>query len=301
MTLQRYQAFYHVARSGSFSRAAEQIYVSQPALSHAVKKLEEEVGCALLLRHARGVALTAEGQILYDHLTQAYRWIEDGERQVRDMKRLAGGEVRIGASEALCRHYLLPYLARFHRDYPGIHLHVTNGTSRETMGLLHRGFIDFGLVNLPLPEDGDARVRVEPGPLLYDCFVVSPDKRGWKRGAVSLAEVAEEPLILLEPGSVTRDYIDGVFRNQGIALRPEIELGSLDLVVDFARQGLGVGVAVRNFIESDLRAHTLYEVMIEPPLPPRRMGLIRHPDEAPSLAVAAFLEGLRTTWTKDYP
>lgn len=270
-SLDRYRIFLAVAETGSFTRAADRLFLSQPAVSQAIKKLETEMGVVLLARTARGIQLTPEGKVLFSHVQDALRLIAAGERNVAEMQQLNRGEIRIGASDTLCRHYLLPVLDRFHREYPQIRLHVTNRTSQETVALLRAGHIDFGVVNLPISDD---RLVVYEGPMLQDCFVVGDRYRSLSEAAVPLSELAQHPLLLLETGSVTRSYMDAFFEAHGLRVTPEIELGSIDLLMEFARIGLGIAAVVRNFVRAELERSDLFEVATEPLIPPRSVGLI---------------------------
>lgn len=153
-----YRAFYEVAQTGSFSKAAERMYITQPAVSHAIKQLEDRLGGALFFRTSRGAKLTAEGEVLFKFVSQAHHFLENGTKKIAEMRNLMAGEVKIGAGDTLCRHYLLPYLESFHNEYPDVKIQVTNRTTRETVSLLKEGRIDFGIVNLPL-EDRHLHIR----------------------------------------------------------------------------------------------------------------------------------------------
>jgi len=290
VNLERYRVFYHAAQAGSLSRAAKELYLSQPAVSQAVKQLESDVGCPLFVRMARGVRLTEEGKVLFSYIAQAYRLIEAGERKLVELRRLERGEVRIGASDTLCRYVLLPYLEAFHAAYPHIQIHVTNRTSGETAELLMEGRIDFGIVTLPLLHE---RIVVHEGVFLQNCFVVGERRKALAARPVSVTELAGHPLILLEEGSVNRAGIDAYFQSHGVSVKPEIELGSIDLLVQFAKIGLGVACVVRDFITEELNARTLFEVTVEPPLPRHRIGLITLKDTPLSPAANAFIAALQ--------
>ncbi len=290
INLERYRVFYHAAQAGSLSRAAEELYLSQPAVSQAVKQLESDVGCPLFVRMARGVRLTEEGKVLFSYIAQAYRLIETGERKVAELMRLEAGEVCIGASDTLCRYVLLPYLEAFHAAYPLIQIHVTNRTSRETVELLAEGQIDFGIVTLPVFHE---RIVVHEGIFLQNCFVVGERRRTLAARPIPVAELASHPLILLEEGSVNRAGIDAYFQSHGVSVKPEIELGSIDLLVQFAKIGLGVACVVRDFITEELNARTLFEVPVEPPVPKHRIGLVTLKDTPVSPAANAFIAALR--------
>ncbi len=289
--LDRYRIFYAVAEAGSLTRAADRLFLSQPAVSQSIKKLEKELG-ELLIRSARGIRLTPEGEVLFAHLKEAFRLIEAGEHHIHDMQRLNRGAIRIGASDTLCRHYLLPALEAFHREHPHIHLHVTNRTSQETLALLHAGKIDFGVVNLPVVDD---RLVIYEGPHLQDCFVTGERHRFLSEAPVSAVELAQQPLLLLETGSVTRAHIDAYFQSHGLTVSPEIELGSIDLLVDFARIGLGVAAVIRNFVQQQLEDGELFEIVTEPTIPPRAIGLVASKDIPLSWAAQSLMTTLRNT------
>lgn len=291
--LDRYRVFRQVALAGSFSQAAEDLFLSQPAISHAVKKLEQEMGSRLFVRTARGTALTVEGEVLLSYVDQAIRLIEAGERHVVDLQHLDRGNVRIGAGDTLCRHYLLPVLDEFHRDHPHVQLDVTNRTTRETVELLLAGKIDFGLVNLPIWHD---QIVVIEGPTIQDCFVVGERYKALADCRHTPPDIAKERLVVLETGSVTRDHLDAFFRSYGITVKPEIELGSIDLIVDFARMGLGVSAVIRNFVQDELSRGVLYEVPITPMIPHRAIGLVVPKLVPLSVAAQSLTEYLRAHW-----
>ena len=150
--LEYYKAFYYVARAGSVSRAAKELSISQPAVSQAIKQLENFLGVELFQRASKGVRLTGEGQLLFTYVAKGYEQIELGVQKVRQMQNLELGEIRIGASDMTLQFYLLPYLERFHESYPDIKVIVTNAPTPETLGFLEEGRIDFGIVSTPFAE-----------------------------------------------------------------------------------------------------------------------------------------------------
>lgn len=269
--LEWYRVFYWVATTGSLSKAAEVLFITQPAISYAIKQLEGSLGGKVFYRNARGVTLTAEGKVLFKYIEQAYGFIAKAEQQIAEMHQLQRGEIRIGANDTLSKHYLLPYLESFHLAFPKLRIQVTNRTSMETVQLLKDGRIDLGIVNLPIE---DSQLRVIETMVLQDCFVVGEKFKELASEVISLQQLSELPLILLEKGSSIRSYIDQYSQHLGITLKPEIELGSLDLVAQFARIGLGISCVVRNFINEELAQSVLYEIQLQEPIPSRKVGII---------------------------
>ncbi|OUM95823.1 MAG: LysR family transcriptional regulator [Thermobacillus sp. ZCTH02-B1] len=287
--LEGYRAFLAVAQSGSFSKAAEKLGVTQPAVSHTVRRLEERLGGPLFYRTPAGVRLTGEGEMLYKFVSQAFHFLENGERKIAEMRNLVAGEVKIGAGDTLCRHYLLPHLEAFHREYPGVKIQVTNRTTRETIALLKEGKIDFGIVNLPVK---DSQLVIRESIPLHDCFVAGEAFRSLTERTLTWRELVLQPLILLEQGSNIRAYVDRFAKGQGVDIRPEFELGSIDLLVQFARIGLGIACVIREFVADELAKGTLHEIRLEKPLPPRRVGLVTLKEVPLSAAASRFLEKL---------
>ncbi|MFC5653467.1 LysR family transcriptional regulator [Paenibacillus solisilvae] len=291
-----YRVFYYTAVTGSLSTAAEALFITQPAVTHTLKQLESKLGGQLFFRTSKGVKLTAEGEALFPYIEQAYHFIENGERKIADMHQLLGGDIKIGAGDTLSRHYLLPYLAAFHDKYPAIKIQVTNRTTLETLALLKQGRIDLGIVNLPVT---DPDIEVQETLVIEDCFIAGPEFKHLSERPVSWGELMEYPIILLEKGSVTRAYIDGVAKKQGVRINPEIELGSIDLLVEFTRTGLGIACVIKNFIKAELLHHDLYEIELEQPIPSRRVGIAKLKKLPLTAAAHAFIASMLTELEPD--
>lgn len=265
INLEWYRSFYWCAKTGSLSRAAGKLHITQPAVSHTIKQLEDMLGGPLFIRGARGVQLTAEGELLYRYVEQAFNFVAAGEKKLLEMHQLAFGEIRIGAGDSLCKHYLLPYLERYHRAYPQIRIRVTNRTTPETLALLREGAIDLGIVNLPA---ADGRTEIAVSSPQQDCLV-GGRKYAWLAGRpLKLAELAQYPLLMLEEGTSTRRHLDRHAESCGVKLEPELELGSMDLLADFAKSGLGLAFVVRDYYRGELLAGDLVEIPLAEPVPP---------------------------------
>jgi LysR family transcriptional regulator, cyn operon transcriptional activator len=272
VNLELYRVFYFTAKAGSFSGAANQLYISQPAVSQSIRQLEEKLGGKLFFRTPRGIVLTAEGDVMLKYIEQAYNFIVTAESKFAEMQNLVSGEIRIGASDTLCRHYLAPHLEQFHHRFPDVRIQVTNRTSPETIQLLKAGKVDLGLINLPV--DGDRQLAVREVFAVQDCFVAGGKYRHLCERPLSLEELTRHPLLLLEKGSSTRRYLDQYAARLSVSIRPEIELGSIDLLVQFAKIGLGVAFVVKNFITEELAGGEICELPLQPELPARKVGIV---------------------------
>ncbi|WP_409344690.1 LysR family transcriptional regulator [Paenibacillus sp. MBLB4367] len=269
-----YRVFYFTAKAGSLSKAAEQLFITQPAVSHSIKQLESKLGGALFFRTPKGVKLTAEGEVLFKYVEQAYNFVETAEKKIAEMHLLLAGELRIGAGDTLCKHFLLPYLSSFHQSYPQVNIQVTNRTTKETVSLLKEGKIDLGIVNLPLPA-ADSMLAVQASIPIRDGFVAGERYKHLAGKPLPLPQFRGLPLIMLEQGSASRRYVDRFFLSHDIVLQPEIELGSVDLLTDFARSGFGIACVIEDFVDTGSGSGSpLYPIRLELPIPPRNVGLI---------------------------
>ncbi len=270
MNLEWYKTFYAIANHGSISKAADSLYITQPALSRAIRQLEEELGCILFSRTAKGVKLTHEGEVLYQYVDQAFSFISTGEKKISDLKNLFSGEVRVGVSDTLCKHYLVPFLKLFNTLHPSIKIRVICPTTPGIIHLLKAGKIDFGIINMPYHDE---QLHFKNIMSVQDCFVAGEKYRHLHIQRQPLAEIVKHPILLLEKNSNSRLYIDQYFSNHSISVIPDFELGNIDLLVHFAKYDFGIACVIRNFIEDDLDKGFLYEIKPIEKIPPRNIGI----------------------------
>ena len=289
MTLDVYRIFYEVARAGSVTGASQRLFISQPAVSKSIRLLEERLGFVLFVRRPKGVELTAEGAALYRHVDGAMTQLQAGERLAERFRNLGEGTVRIGISHTLCRHWFLPYLRMFHDQHPTLRIQVLNRTNPETMRMLQAGELDFGLVSRP--EDLGS-FAFEPLLTIEDIFVTN-NKAQVPAEPVPLRVLQEYPLMLLEPENTSRQQLERHFAAQGIPLKAEIEISSMDFLIEFAKIGLGIAAVVRSFVTGELARGELFEIPVDPPPGERSVGILRNPDWPVSTVGEAFIRSLR--------
>ncbi|WP_127530123.1 LysR family transcriptional regulator [Paenibacillus kobensis] len=282
-----YKVFYLAAKSGSLSQAAKSLFLTQPSVSHAIKQLEEHMGVTLFTRNARGVTLTQEGNVLFSYIEQAYNFISLAEEKMAEFKSMDSGELRIGGSDSLFKHYLLPYLETFHEHYPGVGIHLTHGTTPEIISSLKEGSIDLGVVRLPII---DPQLEVKEGIQLQDCFVAGSRFNELRDRVLTMEQLTQYPIILFSRNSRARMAVTELFREQGCELKPEIELGSVDLLIEFARKGLGISFVTREFVAKELEEGSLFEVKLDVALPPSKVGIMTLRHIPLSIAAKAFIE-----------
>lgn len=270
--LEYYKIFYYVVRAGSFTGAGEELCISQPAVSQAIKTLEAQLGNRLFIRIPKGVKLTPEGQVLYSYVQRGYDYIRLGEEQFRKMLDLENGEIRIGASDMTLQFYLLPYLEQFHQRFPKIKVHVTNASTPETLEVLQEGKIDFGIVSEPFIARPD--IVSMPVQKIQDTFVAGHQFRQLEGQILSYQELERLPVICLEPNTSSRKYIDEFLMNNNVILKPEFELAMSDIIVKFAARNLGIGCVVKDFAQELIERGDLFELQFSEQIPMRNFCIV---------------------------
>ncbi len=271
ISAESYKIFYHVAREGSISRAAESLFITQPAVSRTIRQLEEKIGSMLFFRTAKGVKLTGEGKILFGFVEQAFNYLSLGERMISQMKALESGSISIGVGDSICKLYLIPYLKRYNTDHPGIAIHITNQKSHQIIEMLKRGQIDVGIVNLPIEDDA---LRITQVMEIHDCFAVGGKYHHLAEEPIALKELEHYPVMLIEKGSNSRRYVEDFLLSRGVRLEPDFELGNFELLAQFALINLGVACIVREFFPVEFESGLLSAVPLEEEIPARGIGLI---------------------------
>lgn len=266
--LSRYRIFLTVAECKSISKAAEQLYISQPAVSITIKKLEDNLKTTLFVRKSKGVALTESGHKLYENAKRAFHILLDAEDRLRFHQNT--GYLRIAASNVLCKHFLMPYLREFVSMYPDTDISITCTSSTAACTMVEQGSIDLALAAKPDP----------PGTLWYHSlgvieyiFVCTPgyrDKLHCER-----EEIFERGnIILLDKDNVSRRHLNRYYAQNKINPLHVLEVNEMDLLIEFAKIGIGVSCVVKQFVEEELRTGALVELELTEPIAPREIGFV---------------------------
>lgn len=283
-----YKVFYYVAKYNSFSQAASKLYISQSAVSQSIKALENALDIKLFVRNTKNIKLTSEGEKLFAYVEQAINLFFKGERLIEEMKDLLEGEVRIGASDTICRHFLLPYVEEYHSLYPDIKIKIISRTSPVCTQLLEKGEVDLAVVNIN--ENYDYKnFNVRMVKEIEYVFVAGRKFEHLKGKKLSLAELAQYPLLVLEKNTNTRAFFERLFAQHNLEVTPEIELSSIDLLIDTAKIGLGISYVTKEAAIPAIEAGSLFEIELEEKLTPRHMGLLTHKDVPLTRAAQEFV------------
>ncbi len=291
--LSSYWIFYTVANAGNISKAAKELYISQPAISKSIQKLEENLNCKLFSRSSRGVVLTDEGTLLYDHVKEAFETLNIGEDKLKRSIELGVGHLQIGVSSTLCKHVLLPYLSEFIHQNPHISISISCQSTNETLRLLDDNKIDIGLIGKP---DTLKNLQFDYLDDIEDTFVASQEyldnlsKRGIKEHEI----INHATLMLLDKNNITRRYIDDYFQENHITVAESIDISDMGLLIDFAKIGVGVACVIKGFVKKELEKGKLVEIPLDIPVPKREIGFAYKETITHSKSLDAFIKFYKT-------
>lgn len=288
-----YKVFYHVAKTLSFSEAATSLFISQSAVSQSIKVLENNLGQTLFIRSTKKVSLTKAGELLFKHIEPAINLISRGENQILEATAQGESQLRLGASDTICRYYLVPFLENFHKKYPEIHIKVTNGTSFQCAKMLEKNEVDIIVTNSPNSALVNS-MHIEPILEFQDVFIANTDFFEVKDEPISLEELLEYPILMLTKQSTTSEFLHNLFLQNSLDLVPAIELNSNDLLIDLAKIGLGVAFIPDFCIKENHKS--LVPIKIKENLPTRKL-VVAYNDNIPlSNAAKYFIEQLEADY-----
>lgn len=280
-----YKVFFYVASTLSFSEASKQLFISQSAVSQSIKALENKLGQTLFVRSTKRVQLTPEGEILLRHIEPAMHLIKRGETQLIDSSS-TGGQIRIGASDTICRYFLVPYLERFHKEFPNAHIKVTNQTSMKCVDLLEAGQVDLIVINYPNSHLTNLYSFKKIADF-HDVFVANQAFSELKDKKISFKDLLNYPILMLEKQTTTSEYLHSLFQKHQLDLVPEVELSSNDLLLDLAKIGLGIAFVPDYCIPRETK--DLFYVETEEVLPSRELAIVYNHNIPISNVVLEFL------------
>lgn len=293
MELHQLRGFYEIARQGSFTQAADRLFLTQPAISLQLKALEEELGEVLLERAHKRIRLTPAGEILLRRTKTVLAELDSAHAEIASLRQEVRGHLVIGTSDTNSTYILPQVLRSFRQSYPQVEVDIRNKMSMEVGRLVVDNEVDLGLATLPVRD----RERLAESQSLFtrqDVLICPPGHPLSARKRITLKTLAEYPLLALEPGSTTRYLLEQSFRQADLKPRVSMNLGSIEVIKRFVEIGFGVAIVPRIAIEPEVADGRLHSVAVRG-LSPRPIGLVEHRGRQRSPAAAAFVAVLTSS------
>ncbi len=284
-----YKIFYTVALYGSITKAANFLYISQPAVTKSLQKLEQELGITLFNRSPKGVTLTENGKIFYNFIKNGVESFMNGEHKLTSLKNLETGTIKIGASSTVTKYFLVQYIAKFHKEFPNIDISITNGLTHNLISDLKKGSLDVLIVNLPMENDDD--LEIEECAILHDGFAGNLEYKESIKAPISLEDlVTNYPIVTQKEPSNTRTFLNNLMISNNVIFHPKFDIVSYGLVKEFAKIGLGIAYITKEFAQDELKNNQLFEIPIKETIPKRSLGIVLQKNMISSFATEKFIE-----------
>lgn len=288
INLELYRIFYVVAKEGSISKAADVLFISQPAITYQIKKLETQLGVSLFTRTKHGMVLTDEGKVLFGYVKNGLENISNGENALSNIKNLDSGTIRIGASITICRNILMPYLEEFHKKYPNIDIKINNNVSDNLMKELRNGNLDILVMFSPSNDTKD--LVIKPIIEVQDIFIGNKEYYDLTDDTKNIKDLKSYPLIFPGVTSSSRTHLNNFLKENNVSLIPKLEVVSYSLIVDLIKSGFGIGYVTREFVKNELDNKSLYEIKTKEKAKKRSIVIVTMDKKEPNYSVKKLVE-----------
>jgi DNA-binding transcriptional LysR family regulator len=286
LNLHLLRLFATVAKTGSFSRAAATLQLSQPAISQGVRDFELQLGCRLLDRSHKGVKPTREGRALMRHAQSMFAAERAAEEELKSLRGLDSGSLRIGASTTIATYLLPEYFGQFHRKHPGIDLHLVSANTRDIADLMLKHEIEIALVEGPVEEDG---LLSEPWQTDIMTMIAAPFHPFAREDVpIDPARLADEMLVIREPGSGSREVVHQALAAHAIRPSRTLEIGSTEAIKQLVAAGVGVSIVSRAAVKDQVALQRLKMIDIDGARIERTLWQLKVPGRLSIPAADAF-------------
>jgi DNA-binding transcriptional LysR family regulator len=286
-----YKVFYYVAKNRNLSKAANELFISQPAVTQSIKKLEDEIGFKLFYRTKSGMNLTKDGELLYDFLKIPIESLTSGKKYLMDETSDNSITIRIGSGATLIRFSLLPVLKSFEKDFPNVKFEIVQGITNELIEMLDNDLLDIVLLSINGKHKNDKRILIIEE--AQDVFCYKKDAFNFSNKVFSMEEINQLPLLLQSKLSTSRKFLDNLASNYHVVLESRYNIASYGLVLDFLKEGLGVGFVNYNHVKDDIKKGSLVVLKTNFSIPTRQIGLCLNKKITDSSVIQKFIEYIK--------
>lgn len=288
INLNLYKIFYEVASSESISSASKKMYITQSAVSKAIKKLESDLDTELFYRNSKGVKLTDKGKELLYYVEEAFNNLVTAERVMIENNTMNSGKLSIGVPSQIGSFYIFEDIARFHREYPNIEITIISKTTRELLKLLESHEIDFVIDTSPI-ETKSSDLIIKPLIDVENCLVVKSDTNIDTSRIKSIKDLSSYPLVLPIPNTDNRRKLDELFLNNGVDAKNIINIHTSEMIVGAIKKDLGIGYIIYDVVRDNILSGEFKKVCVKEKLPSVKINLV-YIDKYLTIAPRFFIE-----------
>ena len=273
INLNLYKIFYEVALSESISDASKKLFITQSAVSKAIKKLEEDLNTNLFYRNSKGVKLTEKGEELLFYVEEAFNNLVTAERTMTESKTLNKGKISIGVPSQIGSFYIFEDITNFHKKYPNIEITIISKTTTQLLKLLERHEIDFIIDTSPINTKID-NIIIQPLIEVKNCFVAKSDTSIDIDKIKTIKDLANYPLVLPIKGTDNRKQLDKVFEKNNVELNNVINIHTSEMIAGSIKKVLGIGYIIYDVIKDNVENGEFKIIDIKEKLPKITINLV---------------------------
>lgn len=285
-----YKIFYTVTKCGSLTLAAEELHMSQPAVSYAIKQLEMQLGTTLFNRKHNGMELSASGgKLIAGDVEQAVKLLAGVENLLAERQKSASGTLRIGASDTIFQYVLADKIVEYSQRYPQVVIELISDVTPNIIEALKSDKCDIGFLNLPIAPDNGI-VITESIKYLNDIFIAGKKFEKLKGKELSLRDLQQYPLLLMEEHTVAREAFEAYISSHNVLLKPAAEVNSWGFMKQLVVSGMGIGCIPREYSFNKIADGAIFELNVTPPMPMRSVGIALPKNSYTSFALKLFID-----------
>ena len=286
--IELYKIFYTVAKLGNITKAANSLYISQPAVTMNIKKLEDLLETTLFIRTKRGVILTNEGKVLFEYVEKAIENFKIGENRLSGLKNMETGNIRIGIGTTLTKYFLVDHLEKFHEEYPKVSINIDTSMTSEILNKLNDGKVDIAIIT---NDTNLKNFNIEYSKDIQYTFICNKNYIELTKKTIPIEELIKYPMLLQHIHSNSRKILDKFLAENNIVINnSDIELSSYALIIEFARIGMGIGFVAEDFIQKELNNKELFKINVSPAIPKQKILVLTKKNYIPSYCTQKLID-----------
>lgn len=293
INLELYKAFYCVAKNKNITRTAEELLISQPALTQTIKKLEDQIGYKLFFRTKKGMELTEEGEILFHDIKDSMDCLNNAKEKL-DLLKSKREVIRIGGGTTLLKHNALKGFKKMKEKYPSVRIEIKKDMTKNLFDELKESNLDLIFFHMSYKNIDQEFIREIPIEIVEDTFVADSNTFSYlKNKKIQWKDLENLPFVLQSEVSTSRKYLNSLCYKNKVLLKDSYELSSYELVIEFVKAGLGIGFVNKNHIKKELKEGTLFELKTNYKIPKRQVGIAVNKKKENNKYIKEFIEMIR--------
>ena len=294
-----YKTFDVVANCSTITEASKKLNISQPAVTKAIKNLESQLNGSLFVRSKNGIKLTENGKKFYNYIKPALMQMAEAEKLFNNISKIDTGEIRIGTSNTILKYYLMKYLKIYSVNFPKINISIEESYTPNLINMVKNGNIDIAIIYANESDSKLDGLKIYNLKKLHYCLIGNEKYKKYYNKKISFSDIKNESLILNSINPIQTSLLNSSDDTKFLKYNAHINLASHSLVYEFVKEGFGLGVVIKEFIEEKLNSKDLYEIKLKEKFEPVNLIMITNKSVFPTYATSRLMDIINNDNEKD--